>query len=90
MSDGLHAELTRRIIGAAMEVHRVLGSGLDEKIYENALCVELSLLQIAFAQQSQHLIAYLRLTGLQVGLLLNFENASLQFKRITVSKSKSA
>ena len=34
-------ELTEKIINAAIEVHRVLGSGLLESIYEEALCIEL-------------------------------------------------
>jgi GxxExxY protein len=34
-----HMELTESIIGAAMAVHREMGPGLDEKIYENALCL---------------------------------------------------
>ena len=33
--------LTRRIIGAAIEVHQVLGPGLLESVYEAALCYEL-------------------------------------------------
>jgi GxxExxY protein len=36
-----HAELTKRIIGAAFEVHRVLGYGFLEKVYEAALAKEL-------------------------------------------------
>ncbi len=35
-------DLTSRIIGAAMEVHRTLETGFQENIYENALVVELS------------------------------------------------
>jgi GxxExxY protein len=35
-------DLTGQIIGAAIEVHRELGVGLLESIYENALCHELS------------------------------------------------
>ena len=37
-----HDELTEQTIGAAIEVHRVLGPGLLESIYEEALAVELS------------------------------------------------
>jgi len=33
--------LTSRIIGCAIEVHRTLGPGLLEAIYETALCIEL-------------------------------------------------
>jgi GxxExxY protein len=36
-----HAELTKGIIGAAFEVHRVLGYGFLEKVYEAALAREL-------------------------------------------------
>ena len=35
--------LTEKIIGAAIEVHRALGPGLLESIYEEALCVELQI-----------------------------------------------
>src|SRR5215212_5633096 len=36
-------ELTEKIIGAAIEVHRQLGPGLLESTYEKALCIELEL-----------------------------------------------
>jgi len=36
-----HRELTEQIIGAAIEVHRRLGPGFLESIYENALVIEL-------------------------------------------------
>jgi len=35
-------EITERIIGCAFKVHRVLGSGFFEKVYENALFIELN------------------------------------------------
>jgi GxxExxY protein len=40
-TEGSDNLLTRRIIGAAIEVHRVLGPGLLESVYETALCYEL-------------------------------------------------
>ncbi len=40
--------LTHRLIGAAIEVHRLLGPGLLESTYEECLCLELSLLDIPF------------------------------------------
>src|SRR5439155_15608715 len=43
--------LTRQIIGAAIEVHRVLGPGLLESIYEKALCIELDTRGLRYARQ---------------------------------------
>lgn len=43
--------LTHKIIGAAIEVHRRLGPGLVEKLYEEALCVELQERQLQFERQ---------------------------------------
>lgn len=39
--DSPHWDLSGRIIGASMAVHRVLKPGLDERLYENALVIEL-------------------------------------------------
>jgi GxxExxY protein len=44
-------DLTEKIIGAAIEVHRLIGPGLLESIYEEALCVELQLRGISFQRQ---------------------------------------
>ncbi len=44
-------ELTERIIGAAIEVHRELGPGLLESIYEEALCYEFDLQGIKHQRQ---------------------------------------
>ena len=43
--------LTEKIIGAAIEVHRHLGPGLLESIYEEALCIEFDLRGIPYARQ---------------------------------------
>lgn len=43
--------LTQRIIGAAIEVHKTLGPGLLESIYEEALCFEFELRGIEFHRQ---------------------------------------
>ena len=116
-----HMERTEIIIGAAMAVHRDLGPGLDEKIYENSLCIELAHLNQNFTQQEQfnvhcrghfvgklisdlivenkviveakviesigraqvsQTLSYLAISGLSVGLILNFRTPSLTFQRI--------
>jgi GxxExxY protein len=43
--------LTHAVIGAAIEVHRQLGPGLDESLYENAMCIELRHRDIPFVKQ---------------------------------------
>ncbi len=45
------AAITREIIGAAIEVHRILGPGLLESAYEEALCHELTLRGLPFERQ---------------------------------------
>ena len=50
--------LTDKIIAAALEVHRELGPGLLESIYENALCRELRLQGIPCAKQVEFPVLY--------------------------------
>ena len=45
------SEITNRIIAAAIDVHRELGPGFLESIYENALAVEFALRGVAFIRQ---------------------------------------
>ncbi len=110
-------DLTDAVIRAAIEVHRELGPGLLESVYENALCLELTDARISFRRQigvplyykgrliSEHrpdlvvgerviveiksvqrlepvhvaqVITYLRVLGLRVGLLLNFNHAVMK------------
>jgi GxxExxY protein len=105
-------QITRRIIGAAIEVHRHLGPGLLESAYETCLAYELKQLGFRVEQQKPlpvvykdvkldcgyrldlvvedaiilevkaieqlapihdaQLLSYLRISGLKVGLLMNF------------------
>ena len=44
-------EISERIIGAAIEVHKYFGPGLVEQVYEEALCHELALRGIRFERQ---------------------------------------
>jgi GxxExxY protein len=55
----VHGEdLTRRIIGMAMRVHRRFGPGLLESVYHQCLCYELSKAGLAFEQQVRLPIHY--------------------------------
>lgn len=104
-------EIARKVIGAAIEVHRALGPGYLESVYEEALCIEIENQKIPFERQftiaveykgrnvgegrldllvakilpvelkavenlapihQAQLISYLKMTRLQLGLLINF------------------
>jgi GxxExxY protein len=51
MAELLYKELTFAVIGAAMEVHKILGPGFLEAVYQSALARELRLRGISFEQQ---------------------------------------
>jgi len=51
-------ELTHAVIGAAMEIHRELGPGYLEGVYEHAMCVELALRGIPFVRQRPFPVVY--------------------------------
>ena len=63
----LHYELSEQSIGAAMRVLNALKPGLDEKIYENALVLELGELGLSVEQQRRFDVHY---KGQSVGLLV--------------------
>ena len=113
----LENEVSEQVIGAAIEVHRILGPGLLETVYEEAICHELELRGLAFRRQvavplrykevdlgsplrldlivegmliveiksvetvpsvfAAQLLSYLRLTGICLGLLINFNTPKL-------------
>ena len=116
---------TYAIIGAAMEVHRQLGGGFLEPVYQEALGIELKARDIPYDREVElpvlckgqrlacayradficfesvivelkavrdlsgvheaQIINYLKATGFEVGLLLNFGAESLQYKRLVLS-----
>lgn len=129
MAEILHKELSFRIIGAAMEVHGILGPGFLESVYQTALEKELSLRGIPFQHQvelpvsykgdlvgvykadlvvdgkvivevkgisklnsSHHAQAlhYLAATGLELAILINFGNGSLEYRRVVRSENKTS
>jgi GxxExxY protein len=119
------SELTGKIIGCAMEVHRELGNGFQEVIYQRALAIEMNKIGLSFSREFKidifykdahiglrkadffveekimvelkavkliedvHLaqaINYLEAYGMKIGLLINFGNTRLQFKRVMKPK----
>lgn len=122
------SEMTGKIIGCAMEVHRILGNGFQELIYHRALAKGMDLqgffylrehgmqihykgeeigtrrvdffvegkimveIKAVIQLEDVHLaqaIHYLEAYGLDIGLLINFDNTSLQIKRVMKPKKKS-
>jgi GxxExxY protein len=116
-----YSEMTGRVIGAAMEVHKLLGNGFQEVIYQRALEKEMILRDIPFSREYEmpvfykediigsrrvdflidgcicvelkaltkledvHLaqaINYLEAFNLEIGLLINFGNKSLEYRRL--------
>jgi GxxExxY protein len=59
-----YSELTGKIIGCAMEVHKILGNGFQEVIYQRALAYEMELQGLSFLREFEMLIYY---KDLQVG-----------------------
>ncbi len=51
MADLLFKEEVYNIVGAAMEVHRVIGPGFLEPVYQETLAIELNLNNIPFVEQ---------------------------------------
>ena len=69
----VHADLTQRVIGLAMDVHRALGPGLLESVYETCLAFELKQARISFKRQPTIPVLYrgIRLeTGFRADLII--------------------
>jgi len=53
-----YSELTGKIIKAAMEVHKTMGNGFQEVVYQRALAVELSNMGISFIREREMQLIY--------------------------------
>ena len=62
--DDATEDLAYRVIGATIEVHKELGPGLLEILYENALCLELSRRGIRYERQKEYEVNY---KGMSIG-----------------------
>jgi len=58
IEDRLYWEEVHKIIGAAMAVHRYFGCGFTEKVYQDALEVELTSLKIPFEREAELHVVY--------------------------------
>ena len=120
-----YSALTSKIIGCAMTVHKTMGNGFQEVIYQRALEIEMRFAGLSFSREHEmpifyrdeqigtrrvdflvegiisvelkaitkledvHLaqaINYLEAYNLEIGLLINFGETSLNFKRLTNKK----
>ena len=52
------SELTSKIIGCAMEVHKTFGNGFQEVIYQRALAIEMTLQGLHFSREHEIPISY--------------------------------
>ncbi len=60
----LHKDITEKIIGAAFEVHRVLGYGFLERVYQQAMYVELQSVGLTAVTEAEIRVLY---KGIEVG-----------------------
>lgn len=56
--DFKYSELTRKIIGCAMEVHNFLGNGFQELLYQRALAIEFEIQGITFVRECEMDVFY--------------------------------
>jgi GxxExxY protein len=60
-----HEKLTHAIIGAALEVHKYMGNGFQEVVYQRTLAIEMQLRNIAFEREKEMPLEY---KGYDVGM----------------------
>jgi GxxExxY protein len=84
MAEIVLKELSYAIVGAAMEVHRILGPGFLEAVYEEALAHELDLRDIPFQKQQRLPVHYKgRAVGDYVADLVVDDRIILELKAVS-------
>ena len=85
----LYQEITSKILEACFEVSNELGSGFLESVYQNALMIALKQkgLSALSGEHQAQVLNYLKGTGIEVGLLINFGRPKLEYKRLELRKS---
>ena len=84
MAEILFPELSYAVVGAAMEVHTVLGPGFLESVYETALAHELALREIPFEQQKPLPVTYKdRLVGQYAADIVVEDKIVLELKAVS-------
>ncbi|HCA79239.1 MAG TPA: hypothetical protein DEP53_05840 [Bacteroidetes bacterium] len=80
-------QLAHEVIGAAIEVHRILGPGFLESVYEEALIVELKTVENLAPIHVAQTLSYLKATGYALALLINFNVPVLEdgIKRVVLT-----
>jgi GxxExxY protein len=58
MPDRKHVEITGKVIGAFFKVYNTLGYGFNEKVYENALAIELRKAGLKTVKQPESVVYY--------------------------------
>ncbi len=85
MSNIIFKELSDKIIGCAINVHKIIGPGLLENIYEQSLCVELKLNNIPFTRQKIYSIFYKNnLVGKYIADLVVANRVIVELKAVQV------
>lgn len=56
--DYKYSSITGKIIGCAMEVHKTLGPGFQERIYQRSLAIEMELQGLSFIREYENVVLY--------------------------------
>ena len=90
MVELLYKEESYKIIGAAMEVHRELGSGFLEAIYQEALEIEFQSNNIPFEREKRLLINYkgIQLSKEYIADFICYDQIIIETKAVTELKSE--